>query len=242
MIPLTKKPKCIIFDIDNTLVYPNTQSYYDKFGIVIYGYIQDVLGLGQTDLDKLVKYYKSLNKYLEYALIDRELLLIAFKELEISPFSINWDKYSIAYKELYSLSMLNCPNNFFKPDHRINSFVSDLRGDGYVVVALSNCPEGLSRQILELCDFNPDIDFDHYRPWLHNTFAPPKIHYEEKIFVELAKGFGFENCEVLSVGDSFVCDILTATKAGMQTCHISHQKVSESITIPHVLDLKDLLI
>lgn len=110
------------------------------------------------------------------------------------------------------------------------------------MIALSNCPEGLSRRILDLCGFNPDVDFDHYRPWLKGTFAPPKIHHEDKIFTELARRFELSAEQALSVGDSLVCDIYTAQKAGMQTCHISDQQLSNSYTITHVLELKSILL
>jgi FMN phosphatase YigB (HAD superfamily) len=237
-----RRPRCVIFDIDNTLVLPSDQSYYNKFGIVIHEYIRKVLGVSEDELARLVKYYRKSHRYLEYALIDREMLMISFKDLGLNPVSIDWERYQIAYKDLYNLSMLNLPHGYFKPDYRVNRFVTELRNVGYVVIALSNCPEGLSRRILDLCGFNPDTDFDHYRPWLEGTFAPPKIHYEDKIFVELAKQFEFNHDQVLSVGDSLVCDILTAKKVGMQTCHISDTQVSSSHTISHVLELKSILL
>lgn len=130
MQSVIRKPKCVIFDIDNTLVLPTQQSYYNKFGIVIHEHIRQVLGISESDLSRLVSCYKKSHRYLEYALIDRETLLSSFKVLGMNPTSINWEQYQKAYTELYNLSMLNLPHGYFEPDHRVNRFVKQLRKNG----------------------------------------------------------------------------------------------------------------
>jgi FMN phosphatase YigB (HAD superfamily) len=232
--------KFIVIDIDDTLVIPNDKEYYRSFGKFIDDCVMKVLGINNEQFQKIVEYYKTRNNYAEKILLEKWLVTTILTDLEIPTDKINWNKYDNAYYYLRQQCLEKSPIEIFQIDYEVISLLEYFKSLDIFVIALSNCPEELSRQTLNICGINPDKHFDVYHPWLKGCYAPPKLNHGKNIFRMLAEEYGFKLANGMSIGDNLYMDILPAESLGMMTCHIKSTPITTSLSLTHVTKIKDV--
>jgi FMN phosphatase YigB (HAD superfamily) len=234
-----KNVKCLIFDVDNTLAFPLTQEFYNRFGVFIYQYIKEIFQLSELDLEKLSMFYALKNCYLESILVEKlKNIPLIFSSLSITEFVINEIKFKNAYIELRKLSLNQSPIGYFTRNEESIETIKYFQSLNMHLICLTNAPEENSRLILDMTGLCPDNDFHIYHPWKANHLAPPKILKRSSIFLDLIEEAGYLPNQVISVGDSYSCDIAPAQEAGLLTCHISKDFKDTNLTIDSVFKLK----
>jgi FMN phosphatase YigB (HAD superfamily) len=218
----------VIFDIDNTLVFADDESFYDQYGAAVERAVAAHYGVDLSEAAQITADYRMRHGGGEQALF-RGDVHISYPHIAEQPADT-----SILFDELCLID----PTGRFAQQAAMRAGVATLREDGIKTVALTSSPEPLSRRILAEAGFDPDQDFDAYVTYGRNEL-PPKMDSSRQIFAEIAEQFKVEHGHVLATGDSLRHDVLPAQELGMLACLIGPEVPDnfEGIVAASTLDL-----
>ena len=213
--------KAIIFDIDNTLAFPTDPDFYLDIGEFVQNLTLKILGTDLNTFNLLRDYYVEVEKsYVEKMYFNINEFKKVANMLNIPLDNLEVSLYFKAFNEIKNFTNMKIPDGVFISKSNVKDLFADIRSYNIKIVALSNCPEILSRRVLSEIDINPDLDFDLYHPWYDLYLYPPKICHPKATFNKIINTLGLEPASVISVGDSLHMDILPARELGVKTAHI----------------------
>ncbi len=232
--------EAIVFDIDFTLVVPEDKTFYDDIGIHIQEYIMSTFSINEDQFNSINNYYIGKNNWAEKVLLDKGNLTTICKLLGIDYSLINWQMYDRAFDYLRSHTENRTTDQYFVTNPQVVEMLEHYKQSNIQILALSNCPENLSRKVLQSTGIDPEYHFDIYHPWLNTHYSPPKVTHETKIFLELAERVAKDPAKIISIGDNYSMDIYHANSAGYKTCYISPNTKPATFNCSTVLDFYDL--
>lgn len=202
----------VILDIDNTLVKPIDPNFYKKYSEAVNISVSKYLSVSLEEGTKVANFYRSTSSGGEVALFSGSIGKYFPEYGDHEP------NLELLYDEMCKID----PSGQFVKNDIGKGLLQLLRSQGKIVVALTDSPEGLSREVLEESGIDPNRDFDLYLPYTKEN-GPLKILQKDKIFSHIANRFGIDPERILSIGDTFRSDIYPAQQLGMKTCLISSQ-------------------
>lgn len=207
--------KLVIFDVDNTLVHPKNPDFYQQYSQAVNRAVVAYLGVSLEKATEVADFYRQ-----HYGGGERALFSGTIEEY-FPEFGNKKPNFNLLYDEMCLID----PTGQFEPDSKVVNLVRMLRRQGKKVVALTDSPEELSRQVLTQSAFNPDTDFDLYLPYTKEK-GPYKILQGKEIFSRIGRYFGIYPDKILVIGDSFESDIKPAQEVGMKTCLVSQKPIN----------------
>jgi len=217
----------VVLDIDNTLIRPKNQDFYEQYSEAVNLAIANYLGVNLEEATKVADFFRENFGGGEQALFSGA----------VGDYFPQYGNPSPDFELLYDAMSQIKIDGQFGDDGLSAKLVKLLRAKGKKVVAMTDSPESLSRQTLKACGFDPDSDFDLYVPYTKES-GPPKIVQADEAFKSIADYFEVDPNRVLSVGDSLTRDIVPAERSGMKTCLVSQYDVPgyEGLQVTNLAD------
>lgn len=216
--------KAVIFDIDKTLIYPKNNCFYENHSRAVEVAISKHRDINLDEAKKVANSFRKTHGGGEYALFYPE-----------PPYNPN---YSLLYHELCKIN----PKDEFIPNERIINLLDSIRKNGVLVIGLTNSVDHLIKKCLLLSGLDPNKIFDVFISYEESS-GPPKTILKERIFSSIVNELSLMPKEVISVGDSYKSDILTARNAGLRTCFIANNPLEQNddYCIDHIEKLSEIL-
>ncbi len=201
----------VIFDIDNTLVYPDNPHFYQNYSDAVERAIAKYLDIPHESALKVANFYREHYGGGEFA-------LAGMIGEHFPQFGERVPNFSILYEEMCKID----PTSRFARNEKIIQLLKLLHLQNKKIVGLTDSPEELSVRILKQVGIDPQKDFDAYIAY-RKEIGPPKMIQNGKIFKEIAVNFGISPERIISIGDS-IKDVTPSERIGMKTCLISQDE------------------
>lgn len=212
------KLKAVIFDVDDTLVFAKSATFYMKFSEQVHKAVMEYFGISDEQAQEILSFYRKNYDGGEQALFMGN----AHKHFpNLKPKKPNCEL-------LYDLLIQINPEGAFHQQKNLQKHISKLRSYGIKIVALTSSPDQLSQKILKESGYSPETDFDLFIGY-NRDIGPPKKMKHVKIFSQIAHDLNISTHEIISIGDSLSQDVMPAIEAGMMGCLISNSN-TQSLT------------
>jgi FMN phosphatase YigB (HAD superfamily) len=205
-----------IFDVDQTLVFPDNPSFYTQYGDAVTQTIAARYDIEPDRAQEIAAFYRK-----EYGGGEQALFRGNIQEHFPDMPALAGD-VTLLYDNLTIID----PVGRFPSQPDLREGLASLRSLGVSVVALTSSPDQLSQAILKEAGYKPDEDFDMFVAYDRVT-GPPKMVNTERVFDHIAHQFDVPPSHALAVGDSFAHDIAPAAALGMRTCWLSQKEAPE---------------
>ena len=206
--------KLIIFDIDGTLVV--APDFYKKYSILIEKIISQKLKISLKKAKEVANYFRKKFGRGEMALKSSKIGKIT---------GINF-KGNIGTNSLYKGILNINPENYLKPDKKINLFLKNLYQQQKILIALTNAPIKQAYKIFKAKGINKNY-FKEIVGWQERKNMPKNsLGF---IYKRIIKKYKLKPEEILTVGDVYETDIKPAIKLGIKGVLITNKNYKTKI-------------
>lgn len=210
-----KDVDAVILDIDGTLVEAKNPEFYNQYKHAVHRAIAVHFGVTDERANEIANYYRGRFGHGELALMTGT---IGEHFPDIGNFEPD---YGAIYDELIKID----PSGEFERHAEIINLLELLKASGKQVVAITDSPEPLSRNILQQAGINPE-SFDLFLSYTRAS-GPRKLIEKETLFKYVAQTLKIEPGRIIAIGDTYDKDVLPAKNVGMRTCFIGNLPIGE---------------